>query len=155
MQSAVSSKRLWEYYVFDVQDSVKDVAGVLEGGSIKVWSGESLAGKPVDALARIVSSSSIIRNYRRWNGRNCTSVEPDVAAGFIKAAYPDDHDTSSLASKWGKTLDVLNVDLYSEYNEDIKTAIDGVVGRLRYTRVDEHGPKMGEINKKLMIIHGA
>jgi glycogen debranching enzyme len=45
-------------------------------------------------------------------------------------------------------LDVLNVDLYAECNEDTKAAKDGIIGRIRYTRVDEHGPRVGEINAK-------
>jgi glycogen debranching enzyme len=89
----------------------------------------------------------MIENYRAWSARFCTKVAPETAAGFLQAAFPG-HDTVSLASQWGKILDGLNVDLYSECNDDVKAAKDGVIGRIRYTRVEAGGPKLGPITKE-------
>ena len=55
-------------------------------------------------------------------------------------------EATTRASKWGKVLDVLNVNLYAECNDDVQTAVDAVVDRLRYTRLEEGGPMKGEIN---------
>lgn len=147
VNSAIDNVNLWQYYVFDVQSSVKDVAAAIESGKGKKWGGEQVQGKSVDQLAQVVkSTSAMVENYRAWSSRFCTKVDPEIAAGFIQAAYPNDSATD-LASKWGSVVDVLNVDLYNECNEDVKAAKDSIVGRLRYTRLEEGGPKMGEITE--------
>jgi glycogen debranching enzyme len=147
IQSAINGAKLYEFYVFDVQSSAKAVAAALESGEAKDWEGAPLAGKSLEQLSEIVKSQGIIENYRAYSSRFCTTIKPEIAAGFAQAAWPNE-DTTSLASKWGKVLDVLNVDLYTECNEDLAAAEDQVVGRLRYTRLDVHGPNMGEISDK-------
>lgn len=147
IESAVDNVNLWQFYVFDVQSSVHDIAEAIEACKIKTWEGESVAGKSLDQLAEIAKSTpGLIENYRAWSARFCTKAEPQLAAGLIQSAYPNDNATD-LATKWGKIVDILNVDLYNECNEDVKAAKDSIIGRIKYTRLEEGGPKMGEINK--------
>jgi glycogen debranching enzyme len=147
IESAIDNVKIWQFYVFDTQASVQEVASALESGKAKAWGGEPVQGKSLDELAQIAKSTpGMIEKYRAWSARFCTKVDPQIAAGFIQAAYPGD-DSTNLASKWGKVVDVLNVDLYAECNEDVKAAKEGVIGRLRYTRL-ESGESSGEINAK-------
>lgn len=147
IESAIDNVNLWQFYVFDVQASVKEVAAAIEAGKIETWTGESVHGRSVGQLAEVAKSSDgLIENYRAWSSRFCTKANAQAAAGFIQAAYPNDSVTD-LASKWGKVVDVLNVDLYSECNEDVKAAKDSIIGRIKYTRLEEGGPKLGEINQ--------
>ena len=151
VESAIDSVKIWQFYVFDTQASVQEVAKALESGSTKEWAGESVQGKSIEELAQIAKSTAgLIENFRAWSGRFCTKADPAVAAGFIAAAYPGD-DATNLASKWGKVVDVLNVDLYAECNDDVKAAKSQVVDRLKYTRLDAGGPRMGEISEKCVV----
>jgi glycogen debranching enzyme len=147
IESAINNVRLWEYYVFDVQASVKAVAASLDSGSVKQWEGPSVIDRSADELAQTLKSEGVINNYRAYSGRFCSAVDADVAAGLIKANSPNE-GTEALASKWGKVLDVLNVDLYAECNDDVKAAKEGILGRIKYTRLEAEGPKMGEITKQ-------
>jgi glycogen debranching enzyme len=148
IESAIDSIKIWQFYVFDTQASVRDVATALESGKAQQWPGEPVQGKSVDELAQIAKSTAgLIHNYRAWSGRFCTKADPAVAAGFVQAAYPGD-DSTNLASKWGKVVDVINVDLYAECNDDVKAAKSQVIDRLKYTRLDAGGPRMGEISEK-------
>ncbi|KAK4685222.1 glycogen debranching enzyme, partial [Tremellales sp. Uapishka_1] len=148
IDEAIHSIRLWEFYVFDVQASVKAVAASLEGQSAKKWQGESVAGKSFEELAEIVKATpGLIENYQAYAARFATIVQPEAAAGLVQAAFAE-KDSTALASRWGKILDVINVDLYKECEEDVAAAKDGIVGRLKFTRLEEGGPKMGEINAK-------
>ena len=151
IKSAVDGKNLWQYYVFDVQSSVKAVASALESGKSQ-WQGEDISGKSLDELARITKDTpGFIKHYQAYAERFGTSVEPASAAGFIHAAFPNDSPTDA-AAKWGKVLDILNVDLYAEYNDDIKAAIDGIVGRLRFNRLESNGPKLGEFTEEYPLV---
>ncbi|ODO11295.1 glycogen debranching enzyme [Cryptococcus amylolentus CBS 6273] len=146
IKAAIDSAKIWEFYVFDVQAEVRAVAEALLNDKSDKWDGAEVQGKGYEELAEVVKSSNIIDNYRAYSGRFITSVKPATAAGFIQAAYPE-ASPENQASKWGKVLDVLNVDLYNESNEDVEAAIEGVVGRLRFTRLEEGGPKLGEITR--------
>lgn len=149
VQDAINDAAIWRYYVFDVGSSVKEVEASLKAGSAKFWAGEQhLGGKTHEELAVIIKNQpGFIEGYRAWSGPYCTAVPAPAAAGFAKVAFPD-ADAHTQAKEWGKVLDVINVDLYKEANDDLAAAKDGVIGRLRYTRLDSGGPKLGEINKK-------
>jgi glycogen debranching enzyme len=148
VESAIDSVKIWQFYVFDTQASVQEIAKVLESGKPTSWTGEAVEGKSVDELAQIaITTPGLIEHYRAWSGRFCTKADSATAAGFVMAAYPGD-DSTNLASKWGKIVDVINVDLYAECNDDVKAAKSQVVDRLKYTRLDAGGPRMGEISEK-------
>lgn len=127
---------------------MKEVAAAVDAGKITQWSGEPLHGKSIEQLAHIAKDTSgFIENFRTFGKRFGTKVEASKAAGFVQNAFPNDNSTD-LASKWGKVMDTINVDLYSECNDDVKAAQEGVIGRLQFTRLDAHGPKYGAINKE-------
>lgn len=146
IEEAINSVKLWEFYVFDVQSSVREVAAALDSGKVETYADATVAGQSIDQLASLVKSQDgFIDSFRAYSGRYVTKADPAKAASLIKANSPNSSN-EELAAKWGKVLDVLNVDLYAECNEDVKAAKDGVIGRIRYTRVDEHGPRTGDIN---------
>jgi glycogen debranching enzyme len=148
IKSTIDELRLWEYYVFDVQASVKTIAKALEAGSAEQWKGESLNNKSTEDLAQIAKNTpGLLQNFRAWSGRYCSKADTDIAAGFMKSTYPD-QGNNELASRWGKILDVINVDLYAECNDDVKAALDGIIGRLRFNRLEEHGPKLGAVTEE-------
>lgn len=148
IKEAMTQAKLWQYYVIDVQGEVESAGAALRNGKVKAWSGEALDGKDVDELSAIaIATPGFIRDYRAFAAPFCTRVEPEAAAGFIQAAFPTE-DATSQAKSWGKVLNIVNVNLYKEYDEDIKAAEDSIVGRIKYTRLDEHGPKLGKITKE-------
>lgn len=147
IKDAIDKANLWQYYVFDVPGSVNHIADALSAKKIKPWTGAPLAGKTLAQLADIVvKTPGFIQNYRAYSAPFCTTVPVDAAAGFVEAAFPHLHNIQ--AAEWGKILDIINVELYREYNDDMEAARNQVIGRLRYTRLEEGGPKLGEINKK-------
>lgn len=72
-----------------------------------------------------------------------------TAVAFVAAAFGKG-SPAALADEWAKVLDVVNVDLYKEYDADGKAQRDNVVSRAKYERLEEGGPKMGEISAKLV-----
>jgi glycogen debranching enzyme len=49
---------------------------------------------------------------------------------------------------WGDIVDALNVPLYKEWDQDVNIILENIKNRLKYGRLDDHGPKSGEINRK-------
>ena len=143
--SYLKERNMWQYYVFDVKAERSAVKDASEKQDVVVWSGIDVANKTVVELADIMRDSGHIQGYRKLEKRFCTTVSGPVAAGFVKAAFVHLSDNDALADAWIRVVDVLNVPLYEEWNEDTKAAMDSIRNRVKYTRLDEYGPKMGPI----------
>lgn len=138
---------LWQYYVLDSTRERKSIMDALQSGKITPWSGSNLQNKTVEDLAGVLKNANKINGLGRLASRFSVAVDGPVSAGFTRAAFPDIRDQEELADIWVKIVDVLNVPLYREWEEDTKAAIANIRNRLKYTRLDAHGPRVGEISE--------
>ncbi|KAL6304577.1 glycoside hydrolase family 13 protein [Sparassis latifolia] len=144
---------MWQYYVLDVSAERGRVKDAFRKRNVKAWTGPDVARKSVEELAEIVRTSGQILGYRKLEKKFGTHVEGRVAAGFVKAAFADlEDDGSALADAWVRVVDVINVPLYEEWNEDTEAALDSIKNRLKYTRLDDHGPKLGPITEQSPLV---
>ncbi len=146
-EDVVRNLNFWQYYVLDPKRERDSVKSAFDSQKIIAWSGADVEGKSVVTLAEILRSENKIVGLGKLTSRFGVHVEPVVAAGFVKAAFRDVHDIDALADAWVRIVDVINVPLYEEWEEDTRVAVSSVKNRLTYTRLDEHGPRLGEISK--------
>lgn len=139
---------LWQYYVLDGVKQKADVRTVLDAGTGSPWQGESVAGKTVVELANLIRSSGALDESKKFHDRFSVTVKPEIAASLVKAAFTELSDSDALASAWQKVVDVLNVPLYEEWENDTSSALEQMKGRVKYTRLEDNGPKLGEITKE-------
>ncbi|KAI0923791.1 hypothetical protein AcV5_009241 [Taiwanofungus camphoratus] len=152
-QDYVKELNMWQYYVLDVACERAAVKEALEKGKVTPWTGSDVTHRTVVELADIVRASGHIEGLGKLEKKFGTKVDGAVAAGFVKAAFADlGGDSDALADAWARVADVLNVPLYQEWEEDTRVAMDNIKNRLRYTRLDEHGPKMGLISEKSPLV---
>lgn len=149
----LKSLDFWQYYVLDIKAERESVKAALSTEKVTPWDGPDIAGKTVVEHFEILKDSGKIIGYRGLAGRFSTKVDGSVAAGFVKAAFSQISDADALADAWIKVVDVINVSLYEEWNEDTKIALDQIKNRLKYTRLDDHGPKLGLISAKCVSPH--
>lgn len=135
----------WQYYVLDVTREKASVKAAF--ASAPAWQDPPVAGKTVAELAEIIRSSGKLDESKKFHKRFGVTVDTKVAASLIKAAFTELDNEDALADAWVRVADVLNVPLYKEWEEDTRVALDSIKNRVKYTRLDEHGPKMGEITK--------
>ncbi|KAI6013923.1 glycoside hydrolase family 13 protein [Pisolithus microcarpus] len=142
----LKTKQLWQYYVLNAEEEKAALTDAFLSNTIIPWTGEDLAGKTVVELANIVRGGTLASRF-------VTRVDGGVSAGFIKAAFPKlGNDVDALAQAWARVVDVLNVPLYAEWEEDTKIALDNIKNRSKYTRLDDNGPKLGEITKNSPLV---
>lgn len=149
LDSAISDLRLYEYYVLDSTAQKKELLDVLVSSAStgKAWQGSSLANKSTGELAWILKSTEgAISGLGKYAQRKGVKVDPATAAGFVEAAFAG-RNNEDKAEEWGKVLDVVNVDLYREFDADGKAQRDNVISRVRYERLEANGPKLGEISE--------
>jgi len=139
---------LWQYYVLQPSRERESVLSALRSGKIALWSGPLVEGKSVVELAQIIRSENRIIGINALASRFGVHVREDVAAGIMKAAFVDVQDHIVLANAWVRIVDIINVSLYQEWEDDTKIALENIRNRIKYTRLDAQGPKLGEITRK-------
>jgi glycogen debranching enzyme len=145
----VKTLDLWQYYVLNAEAEKTAIKMAVTTEKIIPWTGAPVDGKTVVEIADAVRSAGKIEGFGMLAKRFGVRVEGAVAAGVTMAAFPQlGSDAGALAEAWGRVVDVLNVPLYQEWEEDTRIALDSIKNRVKYTRLDPHGPKLGEITKR-------
>ncbi|KZT27841.1 glycoside hydrolase family 133 protein [Neolentinus lepideus HHB14362 ss-1] len=153
LHQKIKGLNLWQYYVLDVNRERSAAREALASGTVSEWQGSSLTGKSAVELAETVRSLGKVEGLGKFVGRFGVKVNGSFAAGVVKAAFTELGDNAdALADAWVRVVDVLNVPLYQEWEEDTKTALDSIKNRIKYTRLDEHGPKLGEISRESPLV---
>lgn len=138
----------WQYYVLDVAKEKEKVQSALSSGKVDVWNGPGVHGKSIPELATILREyrgGEVLQGLSKYEKRYGVYVDGAVAAGFALAARGSDVD---LVSTWDDIVGALNLPLYREWEDDVNIALENIKNRLKYGRLDDQGPKLGEITKK-------
>jgi glycogen debranching enzyme len=139
--------KLWQYYVLDRAREKSGVFVVLSR-DVPAWTGPDVKGKSLIELAYTLKSTGKILGLGEFRERYGVRVEPEDAASLLRAAFTELEDPNALADAWERIVDVINVPLYEEWEDDTQVALDSVKSRVDYTRLADHGPKLGEITTK-------
>ncbi|KJZ72119.1 hypothetical protein HIM_08492 [Hirsutella minnesotensis 3608] len=159
-KEVIAKIKLWEYYALDV-DRDADAAA-------EAWSkGESLNAPNAAGYQEMVQGLrngtladqvSFLQQFGML-GMDCLGeryrrkVNPAAAASLLSFALgrhePNSSSSPDKAAARAKMLDILdalNVNFYKEYDSDVDEILDQLYNRIKYVRLDDHGPKLGPIN---------
>ena len=140
---------LWQFYVIDIEENARAI--------VDSWEEKDL--HPLDSTLKNMPRSSVkdytvsylARGLRkmRLGPRFSRIIHPPLAGQFLQAMYGD--FDASLREDGMKTmtevLNILNVTLYQEYDEDFAITAEQIEARLKYLRLDDHGPQLGVIGE--------
>nr|POE51750.1 glycogen debranching enzyme [Quercus suber] len=149
----LGATKLWEFYVCDVEKSTQaavaawmdndvDVSGSVPD-DVASWTlkqkadwlrqnacpgkdrmGERFRRDPVPQKAAVL----LAKLFGRFNQRGNGSGDERIAYGTVHAF-----------------MNELNLEWYREYDTDVAAIMEQVFNRTKYVRLDEHGPKIGDI----------
>ncbi|KAK7534404.1 hypothetical protein IWX49DRAFT_602675 [Phyllosticta citricarpa] len=164
----VDKLQLWQYYVVDVERNTKEI--------VKAWT-EGEITFPDNAFGRLgVAGIQEVKNWPskqkvdwliqhaflgndRLGQRFRRRMDPRTAAALLAALFgryesmkSGSSDERSAYDTMYKFLQDVNVEFYKEYDDDAATIMDQLRNRIKYVRLDDHGPKLGAINKKNPLI---
>ena len=141
----INQLKLWEYYAVDVNRDAQAAVESWAAGKtsvtvrgVKDWSLEQSA----DFLLQegFIGASGLGPRFHR-------QADPQRGAALLTSAFGP-----SKAQDWKEPLafmtrvfDELNLPLYREYDADMEEIMEQVFNRLKYVRLDDHGPKLGAI----------
>lgn len=153
--------QLWEFYVVDVRRDAQNIVETWARWQSDVpkldstFSNASLAeatnwtlGQQADWLFKhgVVGGSELRCRFHRH-------IDPQVGAsmlymlcGAFKSTHSQTLQKRAALETMTTILDELNVPFYREYDVDIAEILDQVFNRVKYVRLDDHGPKLGAIS---------
>ncbi|PHH88100.1 hypothetical protein CDD83_7970 [Cordyceps sp. RAO-2017] len=163
----IAKIKLWEYYALDVERDADAAVDAWARGETLYSTGapssqELLAS--LDGDASLADRVSFLRQYGlvgldRLGERFRRKVQSPAAASLLTTMcgqYQGDKSASSdRAAARAKIVDVLNavnVDFYKEYDADVDEMLEQLYNRIKYVRLDDHGPKLGPINDRNPLI---
>ena len=156
--------RLWEYYTLNVERDVKaaintwivgDVTALIskEGGNDfeKV---DGIADWPVSRKTQFLLGDGATHFGNRF-GR---TLDPSHGAALLTAwfgpyaAREKATDEAEAYNALVKVLNEINVPFYEEYDADRAVMLEQLFNRIKYLRLDAHGPKLGRVNHENPLI---
>ncbi|KAI0016497.1 glycoside hydrolase family 13 protein [Xylariomycetidae sp. FL0641] len=152
--------RLWEYYAIDVDRDVDAAVQAWSAGKLKVPD-SSVAGDPdhlkdasLKDQATYLRENGLLGNDRLGE-RFRRRIDPEVAAALVAVIfgkYRGEADEAAIRSKLVQILDVVNVPFYEEYDKEIGDILQQLFNRIKYMRIDDHGPKLGAVTEESPLV---
>lgn len=145
--------KFWEFYVCDVDDDTqKAVAAWMEGRA-------DLDGPvPEDPSSwSLKQKADWLREHAcpgkdRMGERFRRKIVPERAAALLQTLFgkSDKHGNGGGGERTAfgtmrRFLNEVNLDWYREYDGDVAAITEQIFNRAKYMRLDEHGPKIGDI----------
>ena len=153
-QYVLQPLELWQFYVIDVDKNIT--------AAIRAWEEGDTAplGKAFKSIGRksLTDQANILRERClpgcRLGSRFGRVVPPSLAAAFLQVLHGrcDPHLCEKGKTTMTAVLNEMNLVFYRESSEDLAITVEQIRARLKYLRLDDHGPKLGVIGKNSAII---
>ncbi|KAF3387556.1 Glycogen debranching enzyme [Penicillium rolfsii] len=156
-KQVVDGIRLWEFYAIDVKADKKKIldawtSGKTDPASIQTTDLRKFGELAPKEQAQIVREHGIPASKQVY-GRFGRSVDASFGGAILTVLHGDyDQDSSAAEASLTKLLDAVNLPLYEEYDKDVADIMDQLFNRIKYLRIDDHGPKMGPVSKDSPLI---
>lgn len=155
--------KLWEFYVIDVEKNANAIAEKWIAGQAKFTDGSfSEAGlRGLDAVKEWSLKQKAdwlvehaLQGGDRMGERFRRHIDPAVGAGLLCAIFGrydsrtgDTPDEKAAREAITSICNEVNLPFYREYDSDKAEILEQLFNRTKYVRLDEHGPKLGEVTE--------
>ncbi len=164
----IARLRLWEYYIIDIERDADAAVAAWAEGDVKFPEGgfgdsgvgglETIRNATPPEQAKFLSKKALL-NSEQMGERYRRRIDPRVAAALLTALFgrfegdeSDAADQGAVRSRFTSILDEVNLTLYKEYDADAAEILQQIFNRVKYVRLDDHGPKLGPIDQKNPLI---
>lgn len=141
--------KLWEFYGLDVAGDTQRVLEAWKNGrGDRDRDLHEYASWTADQRIEFVVQEAV-PNASQIRGRFGRAIDPRVGAaalGALFGSYSSDN-VSAAEEHLASVLNDANLVFFREYDEDVESILDQLHGRIKYLRIDDHGPKLGPITE--------
>ncbi|KOS20697.1 Glycogen debranching enzyme [Escovopsis weberi] len=165
-EHVIAEIRLWEFYSLNVERDTDAAVEAWVQGEIHAPEASHATFEEVEKLKEENLDDQVsylkkhgVQGLDRLGERFRRQVDPKTGAtllSFIFGRYDgstiESADKAAAKLKMSKILDALNVQFYDEYDADVKELLEQIFNRIKYLRLDDHGPKAGPISQSSPLI---
>lgn len=154
--------KLWEFYVIDVKSNAQAIIAKWKSSDSIDLAGEPWSEMglhdyknwPLKKQANFLRSQAIPTS-KQILGRFERAIDVNIGAAILTALFgTKDHIESDAAVEGTLVaiLDEVNLPFYKEYDEDVSEIMNQLFNRIKYLRIDDHGPKLGPVTDQNPLI---
>jgi glycogen debranching enzyme len=157
----LGSIRLWEFYVLDIERDAKAIGLAWKEGRV-VFPDDSFASLGDNGVAEVKNWSlkrkadwlmdHALTGADRMGERFRRQIDPSIGAALLSAMFGRYETSASGAPDLAaanvairRCLDEVNLQFYREYDTDSAEIMEQMFNLIKYKRLDDNGPKIGEI----------
>ena len=152
----IGALKLWEFYICDVEKDTK--------AALAAWSeGKADLSAPLPADLQswsLKQKADWLREHacpgkERMGERYRRQIVPHQAAALLQKLFGPPSDNANRDVVFGTMhsfLNEVNLDWYREYDTDVSAIMEQVFNRTKYMRLDDNGPKIGDITPQNPLI---
>lgn len=150
--------KLWEYYVINVKEICDEVSANWKSLSsdrgFEALAVPSEFRTSLKHLAIFTVENASVHFDKFGHARNIRTVNAEKLIAILASVLPDGINSSpeEVSQQAIAILDEINLPLYRDYDKDMGEILMQLFNRIKYTRVDDHGPKFGEITLEVPLI---
>ncbi|PKS06288.1 hypothetical protein jhhlp_007036 [Lomentospora prolificans] len=152
----VAAIKLWEYYAMDVDRDAEAAVSSWLRGEYSFPSDEELRGDINNLKSLTLKDQAdllakhALRGTEHLGERFHRSIDPKYGAGILVGLlgkYQEEHGPTKTAAKERllPILDEVNMKFYREYDRDVSDMLHHLYNRLKWDRLESHGPRLGPI----------
>jgi len=133
--------RLWEFFVVHVDDTVEEFRQ-----AIKQTPSRDVEVQDEATIQHILKTEGVYHHPLR--DRFCTKIKLETALKLFhvpKVESLNDNEIQKRCGMYRRALDLLNLGLYHEVDDHLRTIVSRVAEHIRYHRLSEYGPKRGPL----------
>lgn len=143
----ISVLKLWEFYVVNVESCLDDVKEIWKSTSLrnnlkKIEIPDDVRSSPVKLADFVAKNAGTFTLGERFANK----IDALVFSSILDSAYGD-HPFEEIEGLAKDLLDEINLPLYRVYDSDLEIILEQLFNRIKYLRIDDHGPKLGTITK--------
>lgn len=145
--------KLWEFYDLDVTGDAQRLLEAWKDGQGQDLELSEYATLTSEKRVEFICDKAIPAAGQIL-GRSSRAVDPRFGAAMLASLFGSYSPDSAAAAKEHitNTLNDVNLSFYREYDEDVAIILGQLQDRIRYLRLDDHGPKLGSITDENPLI---
>ncbi|KAI9782452.1 MAG: hypothetical protein M1839_004938 [Geoglossum umbratile] len=157
----IGGLRLWEFYAVDVDRDADAAAEAWVAGRVSLPKGgfdgvgvgglEGVKEWSLKHKAQFLRQKGLLGNDRLGE-RFRRRIDPGVGAALLTVLFgrcgeqsPSGADEAAVRNEYIRILDEVNLPYYKEYDAESSEILEQTFNRIKYMRLDDHGPKAGAI----------
>ncbi|CCF56330.1 hypothetical protein KAFR_0B00300 [Kazachstania africana CBS 2517] len=138
--------KLWEFYAINVKEFLLEIRSHWDSVKTdeefqKIEDADNITNM-AKFICQYATDDTKLYAISKRNNNSKISIEKLIK--ILKTNYGNKYNET----KCNKILDEINLPLYRSYDDDVNEILEQLFNRIKYLRLDDNGPKQGEITDK-------